>query len=227
MKHRNRSTDEVKSGRLPAPNKIALRDKTRNELRTSIAHSAARLIAEGLTDYRDAKQKAARQHGVTDGQTLPDNREIELALREHLALFAGTTQPRVLSLLRDTAIRVMRQLEHFSPWLVGPVLSGTATEFNEIELELIGVEPKVFEIYLLNVGVDFEHCNMHQAKRASPTRTPLTAKYRLIYDQVPVSIALFDQHTERQALFPLDSIRHDRARRADVERRFLAQDVES
>jgi hypothetical protein len=192
----------------------------RNDLRASIAHSAARLIAEGLTDYQAAKKKAARQHGATDRHALPDNHEIELALREHFALFSGHSQPLVLSALRETAIRLMSRLEQFSPWLVGAVLNGTANEFSEIELELIGVEPKEFEIYLLNAGVDFELCDPPRATVVSSAQKSQPMKYRVEFDAAPVTIALYDQQATRQAANPNNSNKRDRALRADAERRF-------
>ena len=210
----------TKAVRLPAP---ASYEHGRNDVRASIAQTAARLIAEGLTDFHAAKQKAARQYGVADRHELPDNLEIELALREHLALFARETQPQVLSALRDTAGRVMLRLEQFSPWLVGAVLNGTANEFSEIELELVGVEPKAFELYLLNEGVDFALSDMQRSTGTSLTRKQLVTKYRLEFDGAPVAIVLFAHHTARQAAHPRDSIRHDRAQREDAERRFLEE----
>ena len=211
------------ANRLPPAATSEYQTHARNDVRASIAHFAARLIAEGLTDYRAAKQKAARRHGVTDGYALPDNHEIELALREHLALFARETQPRFLATLRATAIRVMFRLEQFSPWLVGAVLNGTANEFSEIELEFIGVEAKAFEMYLLNAGIEFALCDAHEAKRASPTVGPLVMKYHLEFDEAIVTIALYDHHTARQSVHPRDSVKRDRARRAEAERRFLRE----
>ncbi len=196
----------------------------RNNVRASIARSATRLIADGLTDYQAAKQKAARQHGVTDHHALPDNHEIELALREHFALFSAGAQPRVLSALRATAIRLMLRLEQFSPWLVGAVLNGTANEFSEIELELIGVEPKEFEIYLLNAGVEFELCSPLRARRASPSQQSQPMKYRVEFDAAPATIALYDHQAARQAANPANSIKHDRALRADAEKRFMDEE---
>lgn len=196
------------------------RDNERPRVQAQIATVAARLIAEGLTNYHSAKQKAARQLGMTKDHALPGNHEIEAALREHFALFASDTQPRALRALRETAIRLMTRLERFSPWLVGPVLSGIANEFSEIELELIGVEPKNFEMYLLDVGVDFEHRDV--ARRHAGERklgAPL-ASYRLEFDSLPVVITLHESHVARQSAHSGDRLRHERAQRAEVERRF-------
>ena len=231
MTHRHRPTAKPRArfDRPPAPANFAWQEHSRNDFRASIAHSAARLIVQGLTDYHAAKQKAAKQHGVTDSHALPDNREIELAVREHLALFCRENQPRALSALRETAVRMMLRLEPFSPWLVGAVLNGTANEFSEIELELIGIEPKNFEIYLLNAGIEFELCNTHKDKDkgASSTREHRVSKYRVEFDGTPVTIALYDHHIARLAAHPRDSMRHDRAQREQAERRFIEESGKS
>jgi len=229
MTQRNRPAvkPQAKSGLLPAPANFERRDHIRNDLRARVAHSAARLIAEGLTDYQAAKQKAARQHGVADYHALPDDLEIELALREHLRMFACETRPHILSALRDVALRLMLQLEPLSPWLVGAVLNGTANEFSEIELELVGVEPKIFEIYLLNAGVEFDLCDTLQRKSGSPIRMPPVIKYHLEFDGTPVSIVLYEHHAARQAAHPRDSIRHDRAQRAGAEGLFREESGKS
>jgi hypothetical protein len=211
----------TKSGHTSATAKPDGHEGRQAALRTIIAHSAARLIAEGLTDYYAAKQKAARQFGVNASHSLPDNDEIDLALREHLALFAHETQPRVLSALRETAVRVMLRLERFSPWLVGAVLNGTANEYSEIELELIGIESKEFELYLLNAGVEFELCAAHHGKSSMPMPKATPMKYRLECCGAPVSITLYSHPDARQTGNPRGSTRHKRAQRADAERLFM------
>jgi len=229
MTHRNRPTGKprVQSDHLSAPVNCERQEHRTSDLRASIANSAARLVAEGQTDFHAAKRKAARQHGITDGHALPDNHEIESALRQHLALFAREIHPRVLSALRDTALRLMSNLEQFSPWLAGGVLNGTANQFSDIELEIIGVEPKDFEMYLLNAGVEFELCHTQHPRRASPTRKPPEIKYRLEFDGAQVTIALYDHHAARQGVTPRGSLRHDRVQRADAEGRFVEENSKS
>ena len=78
-------------------------------LRRRIACAAARLIAEeGLTDYLTAKMKASRSLGCNTKEALPDNHEIEAALREHLAIFQRDSQPRELRALREMRRRPPR-----------------------------------------------------------------------------------------------------------------------
>ncbi|MBI3716125.1 MAG: nucleotidyltransferase [Betaproteobacteria bacterium] len=190
----------------------------RNAQRTRVAQVAAGLIADGLTDYHAAKHKAAQQLGLDDRVALPDNQEIEQALREHLALFQRDSQPQALQALRETALRALRRLQVFSPWLTGAVLNGTANQFSEIELELIGVEAKEFELFLLNNGVEFR---IHEER--APAAEHHALRYHCDFEQLPLVITLYDNHTQRQALHPRGSVRHERAQLAEAEKRFLEE----
>ena len=81
------------------------RSRRDQNLRSHIAYLAARLIAEdGVADYASAKQKAARQAGLSDANLLPDNSEIEEALREYQGLYQSEEQPAHLRYLREVAV---------------------------------------------------------------------------------------------------------------------------
>ena len=191
-------------------------------MKAAIADLAARLIDEGETDYRAAAQKASKQLGAGRNQALPDATEIDRALRSRQTLFSAESQPQALRTLRAEALRVMRELEQFSPWLVGPVLTGTANEFSEIELELVGIEPKHFEMYLLGKGIEFE---ADDDGRGAHRRLPApVARYSLTWAGLPVAIALFEHHAARQAMFPQAHLRHDRVLRDEAVKRFRSDD---
>ena len=208
-------------------------NRSNEHLRLRIAQVSAKLIAEGLTDYHAAKLKAARQLNCVDKNALPDNHEIEAALREHLALFAGgfagNTQPEALAALRRVALRAMRWLQieakaiakddepAFAPWLTGAVLNGTANEFSEIELEVVGVESKTIEFILLNRGVEYElrEANRHtakstNAKKFKPAAADKFIQYHLEFEDAPLVITLYESHAVRQAHYPRGSIKHER-----------------
>ena len=75
------------------------------DMRRRIAHEAARLIAlDGSLDYGAAKRKAARTLGAPDSRALPDNQEIEAALRSYQALYQAEEQNGHLALLRQVAL---------------------------------------------------------------------------------------------------------------------------
>lgn len=123
------------------------------QMRARIAQLAARLIAEdGLEDYGAAKRKAARQLGASETRNLPDNLELEAALRTHQALYQADEQPRQLARLREAAASTMRLLSRFDPHLTGAVLAGTAGRFSQVELHLFADDGKDVELFLLNGG---------------------------------------------------------------------------
>lgn len=183
----------------------------RNDERASVAHAAARLIAEGLTDYRAAKLKAARQLGITDLQSLPDNREVEVALRTHLALFQADTQLAAQDSLRKAAVRAMRWLGQFSPWLAGSVLEGTANEFSAIELELVGTPAKSLEHFLSNERLEFTIADPRDARLDARV---VTCEFE--FEDTPVSITLFENHAQRQSARPRAHLCHRRVQLDDV-----------
>lgn len=128
-------------------------------LRAEIAATAARMIAEDGADYGSAKRRAAEQllgKSRVRGDILPDNAEVEDAVREYNALFFGDTQPARLLALRQLAASLMAELEAYSPHLTGAVLNGTAGEHSDIHLQLFCDSPKDVEVFLMNRSIDFE-----------------------------------------------------------------------
>ena len=126
-------------------------------IRSHIAYLAARLMAEdGVADYGAAKQKAARQAGLLDSKLLPDNQEIEAALREYQSLYQADDQPAQLRRMREVAVRVMREFSHFNPTLVGSVLSGTANKYSDVNLHLYADDSKALTLFLLNHRYRYE-----------------------------------------------------------------------
>lgn len=126
-------------------------------MRERIAQQAARLIAEdGLQDYALAKVKAARQIGAPDTHNLPNNNEVEQALRDYQALYQKEEQGERLRLLRQQALAVMRQLERFNPYLTGSVLNGTATRYSDINLQVFADSAKEVELFLLSKQLPYK-----------------------------------------------------------------------
>lgn len=129
-------------------------------LRAEIAHVAARLIAEDGLDYNAAKRKAVRQllgqNSLPRGEVLPDNTQIEDAVREYQALYMADTQPQRLRQLREHALALMAWLEPFRPLCTGAVWNGTAGEHSEIVLQCFVDSGKDLAIFLLNHGIAYE-----------------------------------------------------------------------
>lgn len=132
------------------------RHGTHSHLREHIAQLAARLVAEGIEDFALAKRKAARQLGAPETQNLPNNSEIEQALRAYQSLYQHHEQVDILRNLRHQALRVMQEFAEFGPMLIGSVMRGTASAYSDINLVLFADSPKEVELFLLNRKLNYK-----------------------------------------------------------------------
>lgn len=126
-------------------------------LRDEIAAAAARLIAESGLDYVSAKRKAAREVLGSERvahDLLPENDEIDAALREYQRLFQADSQPARLAHMRQIALHVMDLLPQHALYLVGAAANGTAGAHSELFLQCYVDSSKDLHIDLLNIGVD-------------------------------------------------------------------------
>jgi len=173
------------------------RSRRDNNLRRHIAYLAARLMAvDGIADYASAKQKAARQAGLADAQLLPDNSEIEEALREYQGLFQGEDQPEHLRYLREVAVKVMREFEEFRPVLVGSVLNGTAGLHSDVTLQLFTDDAKALTMFLVNRRYRFEEGTKNVRRGGRMEEVP---QISLDVGDATVSITVLDPGDERSA----------------------------
>jgi hypothetical protein len=145
-----------------------------SNLRERIAHLAARIMAEdGIDDFAYAKRKAARQAGAPNARAMPDNVEIEEALTIYRQLYQAGRHEPILAQLRQRALEVMRLLERFNPHLTGPVLSGVAGNYSDIELQVFVDSPKEVEIFLLNHTIRYRpeqtRLYLNQTDKVVPT----------------------------------------------------------
>lgn len=132
------------------------RDTGRNDRRSRIAYLAARLMAEdGIEDYAMAKRKAARQAGTTETRDLPSNEEIGEALRTYQEIYHQEEHRDRLRELREKALRAMRELARFSPYLTGSVLDGSAGKYADINLQLFTDDEKAVELYLIDRRIPY------------------------------------------------------------------------
>ena len=130
-----------------------MQNRTMQQARSEIAARAARLVVEDGMDYGSAKRRAARECGVAmERGLLPDNHELEQAVRQYQDLFHAEPQARALLALRRHALLWMNRLAPYRPHLCGSVWTGTADERSAIQLELFCDDTKLAEISLLNMG---------------------------------------------------------------------------
>ena len=167
-----------------------------DNLRRAIAQEAARVMAEhGIQDFRTAKRKAAERFGVTEEGVLPSNAEVETSLVEYQRLFAADKHEVTLRAKRGVALRAMRSLAAFTPRLVGPVLAGTATVHNDVQLHLFADQPESVALNLLDRGVEHD---------VGEHRLRLDAERYQLFPSVQFEI---DSHTVDATVFPVDGIR--------------------
>ena len=173
------------------------RNSPRSEnLRRAIAQEAARVMAEhGIQDFRAAKRKAAERFGVAEEGSLPSNAEVEASLLEYQRLFAADTHGVTLRAQRSVALRAMRSLEIFTPRLVGPVLTGTATAHNDVQLHLFADRPESVALNLLDRGVGHD---------VGEHRLRIDAERFQVFPSVQFEI---DEQTIDATVFPVDGIR--------------------
>jgi len=118
--------------------------------REQVAVAAARLLSErGDGDFAGARRKAAQRLGIEDPRDLPDQDEIEAALRQHQRLFRGERQPNALRSLREAALEAMRFFALFEPRLVGSVLDGTADAGAAVRLQLHSDDSAALQRFLV------------------------------------------------------------------------------
>jgi hypothetical protein len=168
-------------------------------LRQELALAAARLVADTGLDYASAKRKAAQE--LLDGRPLPrgqlpDNLEIDEALREHLDLYDSEHAQRVWR-MRRAALALMRHLAAFQPYLTGAVWKGIVADHAPIHLQLFHDDVKAVQIDLLNDGLDFEVGELPHFRDAS--RGEVEA-LRLDWQREPVVISLYRHDDLRGAL---------------------------
>ena len=194
------------------PNSRSRRD---NNLRRHVAYIAARMMAEdGITDYATAKTKAARQAGLGDANVLPDNQEIEEALRDYQGLYQKEEQPENLRRLREVAVKVMREIDAFRPALVGSVLSGTATQFSDVNLQLFTDDAKALTMFLVNKRYRFEEGTKSVRRGGRVEEVP---QITLEVGDETVNITVLDHDDERFSARSRTDAEPQRARLAEVE----------
>lgn len=169
-----------------------------NGMRASIAAAAARIMAEdGVDDFALAKRKAARRLGASEREALPANEEIEAELRAYRALYQADEHPERIAELRRTALEAMRALERFNPYLTGPVLSGIAGPYAEIDLQLFPESAKEVELFLLDRNIAYA---ASEGRRYVGDRARAVAVLTLSWNAAPLRLSVFDPRDERLAL---------------------------
>lgn len=169
---------------------------------TEMAQVAARLVVEEGLDWGSAKRRAVRELGLPARTALPDNDQIEDAVRDYIALFCADTQPAELRALRQLALVWMQRMADFRPYLGGAVWHGTATRLTDIYLQLFCDDPKSAEIALIDHHVDYEPRTVNGFHGDSVEALSIGSLCPELGEMVGVHLLIYDLDDLRGALRP-------------------------
>ena len=173
-----------------------------NTLKSEIAASAAAMVVEEGLEYGPAKRRALKQLGLPARTALPDNDELEDAVREYIELFCADTQPAELAALRALALVWMERLPQFRPYLTGAVWHGTATRLSDIYIQLFCDDPKSAEIALIDHNVDYEPRTVTGFRGTSVEALSMSSLCKPLNENVGVHLLVYDHDDLRGALRP-------------------------
>lgn len=159
------------------------------------------VVEEGL-EYGPAKRRALKQLGLPARTALPDNDELEDAVREYIELFCADTQPAELAALRALALVWMERLPQFRPYLTGAVWHGTATRLSDIYIQLFCDDPKSAEIALIDHNVDYEPRTVTGFRGTSVEALSMSSLCKPLNENVGVHLLVYDHDDLRGALRP-------------------------
>jgi predicted nucleotidyltransferase len=104
------------------------------DLRRKIAREAATLLYFGVEkEYKQAKLKAAKTFGV---HFLPTNLEVALALDKIAEENEGPARKERLIKMRGEALKIMKILKAYHPFLIGSVWRGTIRQGSDVDIAL-------------------------------------------------------------------------------------------
>ncbi len=170
-----------------------------HSVQREIAQAAAPWVLEHGMDYASAKRQARDALGLPQRTALPDNTELDAALRDHIRLFLNDTQPQELRALRELARAWMLRLAPFRPHLSGAVFNGTATRHSPLSLQLFCDDPKLVDMWLLNERVPFDLDEATGAHGGQVVRLTFYPHCAAIHDTVPLSLWVHDADDLRRA----------------------------
>lgn len=192
-------------------------------MKEEIAATAGRMVVEEGLEYGAAKRQAAKQLGASARGGLPDNDQVEAAVREYISLFCADTQPGELRALRELALVWMERLERFRPHLAGAVWHGTATRRSDIYIQLFCDDPKSAEIGLIDMGVRFEATTVNGFQGKPVEALSMHLRCIALGEYVGLHLMVYDFDDLRGALKPDSQGRRPRGDLAAV--RGLLHDV--
>ncbi len=182
--------------------------------KTEIAATAARMVVEEGLEYGVAKRRAIKQLGLAGRGALPNNFDVECAVREYIELFAADSQPMELLALRRLALIWMERMVEFRPYLGGAVWHGTATRRSDIYLQLFCDDTKSAEIALIDRQLQYQPQTVVGFNGAAVEALSLHCWCDELHEDIGVHLLIYDHDDVRGALKP-DA--RGRSPRGDIE----------
>jgi len=173
-----------------------------HSLKSEIAATAAALVVEEGLEYGPAKRRALKQLSLPARTALPDNDQMEDAVREYIDLFCADTQPAELVALRQLALVWMQRMADFRPHLAGAVWHGTATRLSDIYVQLFCDDPKSAEIALIEHNVDYEPRTVTGFTGGSVEALSISSLCQPLKENIGVHLMVYDHDDLRGALRP-------------------------
>ena len=170
--------------------------------KSEIAATAAALVVEEGLEYGPAKRRALKQLALPARTALPDNDQMEEAVREYIDLFCADTQPAELAALRQLALVWMQRMAAFRPHLAGAVWHGTATRLSDIYVQLFCDDPKSAEIALIEHNVDYEPRTVTGFTGGSVEALSISSLCQPLHENIGVHLMVYDHDDLRGAMRP-------------------------
>jgi hypothetical protein len=133
---------------------------------------------------------------------LPNNDQVEDAVREYIDLFCADTQPAELLALRQLAAVWMSRLVEFRPHLSGAVWRGTATAWSDMYLQLFCDAPKSAEIKLIDHQVRYEVSTVQGFHGEAVDALSMVCACPGLTQKAVVHLMIYDHDDLRGALKP-------------------------
>ena len=167
-----------------------------------ISQTAARLVVEEGLEWGPAKRRAVRQLGLPQRTPLPDNDQVEAAVREYIELFCADTQPQELHALRELAVVWMERMAPFRPYLAGAVWRGTATRLSDVYIQMFCDDPKSAEIALIDHNVQYDVTQVTGFHGETVDALSIISFCKPLNEAVGVHLMVYDFDDLRGALKP-------------------------
>lgn len=195
-----------------------------DSLEEEIAAMAARWVVEEGSEYEQAKRRAVKQLGLKSRAPLPNNDQVECAVREYIDIFCAETQPKELAALRRLAQIWMTRLSEFRPHLAGAVWRGTATRLSDIYLQLFCDDPKSAEIKLIDQNVRYEVSSVNGFQGGQVDALSLMITCEELEQRVGLHLMIYD-HDDLRGALKTDA--HGLTQRGDLKalNRLMSEDV--